>query len=154
MSDGGAAKRLNDPPPLSAKVQRLAMVGQQVQTPDTSTLTVKEAFQAIEGWANEGKWTERISSITDLLDSQLDPAAVAAARDAQMAVLHGKDFALPILKKHVRAGAKSFGYKWVDENKRGVYRSRFTCADLRARCSKADLAEEVGVSAPTPHAES
>ena len=50
--------------------------------------------------------------------------------------------------------AKAFGYKWVDENKRGAYRSRFTCADLKARYSKADLSEEVGISSPTPHAES
>ena len=52
------------------------------------------------------------------------------------------------------SGAKSFGYKWVDENKQSVCRSRFTCTDLKARYSKANLSEEVGISSPTPHAES
>ena len=50
--------------------------------------------------------------------------------------------------------AKLFNFKWVDEIKRGVYRSRFTCADIKKKYSKEELAEETNTFAPTPYEES
>ncbi|CAE7235700.1 unnamed protein product [Symbiodinium sp. CCMP2592] len=50
--------------------------------------------------------------------------------------------------------AKLFNVKCVDEIKRGVYRSRFTCADIKKKYSKEEPAEETNTFAPTPHEES
>ena len=50
--------------------------------------------------------------------------------------------------------AKLFNFKWVDEIKRGAYRSRFTCADIKNKYSKEELAEETNTFAPTPYEES
>ena len=46
-----------------------------------------------------------------------------------------------------------FGHKWVDKNSRGKYKSRFTCADVKARYTKEQEAE-MNVFVPTPTAES
>ncbi|CAE7253040.1 unnamed protein product [Symbiodinium sp. CCMP2592] len=47
--------------------------------------------------------------------------------------------------------AKLFNFTWVDEIKRGVYRSRFTCADITKKYSKEELAEKTNTFAPTPY---
>ncbi|CAE7691018.1 unnamed protein product [Symbiodinium sp. CCMP2456] len=71
-----------------------------------------------------------------------------------MAALVEKDFAKPKLKADMPRKAKLFNFKWVDEIKRGVYRSRFTCADIKKKYSKEELAEETNTFAPTPYEES
>ena len=76
----------------------------------------------------------------DLLDTRLDPREVEKAMDIQMATLIEKDFAKPRLKADMPRKAKLFNFKWVDEIKRGVYRSRFTCADIKRKYSKEELA--------------
>ena len=50
--------------------------------------------------------------------------------------------------------AKLFNFNWVDEINGGVYRSHFTCADMKKRYSQEELAEEANTLAPTPYQES
>ena len=90
----------------------------------------------------------------DLLDTQLDPREVEKARNVQMATLVEKEFAVPTLKAELPRKSKVFHYKWVDEIKRGVYRSRFTCADVKSRYSREEVADETNTFAPTPYEES
>ena len=119
---------------------------------DVSQLTA--ALQQIRDWARDGQWEQKVSSVLDLLDARLDPREVEKARDIQMATLIEKDFAKARLKADMPRKAKFFNFKWVDEIKRGVYRSRFTCADIKKKCSKEELAEETNTFAPTPYEES
>ena len=116
--------------------------------------TISSALQQIQEWARNGQWEQKIASVLDLLDTQLDPREVEKARDVQMATLVEKGFAIPRLKANMPRKAKLFNYKWVDEVKRGVYRSRFTCADIKKKYSKQELEEETNTFAPTPYEES
>ena len=86
--------------------------------------------------------------------TQWDPREVEEARDVQMATLVEKQFATPKLKPAIPHKCKLFNFKWVDEITRGAYRSRFTCADIKKRYSKEELAEEINTFAPTPYEES
>ena len=65
-----------------------------------------------------------------------------------------KGFAIPRLKANMPRKAKLFNYKCVDEVKRGVYRSRFTCAYIKKKYSKQELEGETNTFAPTPYEES
>lgn len=116
--------------------------------------TITAALEQIQDWARNGEWENRIASVLDLLDTQLDPREVEKARDVQMATLVEKEFALPRLKCEISRKSKLFHYKWVDEIKRGMYRSRFTCADIKRKYSPEELAEETNTFAPTPYEES
>ena len=116
--------------------------------------TISSALQQIQDWARSGQWEQKICSVLDLLDTQLDPREVEKARDVQMATLVEKHFAVPKLKSEIPRKSKLFNFKWVDEIKRGVYRSRFTCADIKKKYSKEELAEETNTFAPTPYEES
>ena len=85
----------------------------------------------------------------DLLDTQLDPRGLEKARDLQMATLVEKQFATPKPKSQVPRRCQVSNFKWVDEIKRGAYRSRSSCADLKKR-----YAEETNTFAPIPYEES
>ena len=95
--------------------------------------TITAALGKIEDWARSGAWENKIASVLDLLDTQLDPKEVEKAREVQMATLVEKEFAVPRLKREMSRKSKQFHYKWVDEIKRGAYRSRFTCADIKRK---------------------
>ena len=116
--------------------------------------TISSVLQQIQEWARDGQWEQKVSSVLDLLDTQLDPREVEKARNAQMATLVEKGFAIPRLNSNMPRKSKLFNYKWVDEIKRGVYRSRFTCADVKKKYSKQELEEETNTFAPTPYEES
>ena len=59
----------------------------------------------------------------------------------------------PVLREEVPYGSQIFHHKWVDKNKGGVYKSRFTCADIKARYT-AQQEEEMNLFVPTPAPES
>eukprot|EP00435_Cladocopium_sp_Y103_P043816 s1981_g12.t1 len=108
----------------------------------------------IQDWARNGEWESRIASVLDLLDTQLDPREVEKARDVQMATLVEKEFAIPWLKCEMPRKPKLFQFKRVDEVKRRVCRSRFTCADIKRKYTREEFAEETNTFAPTPYEES
>ena len=57
----------------------------------------------------------------------------------------------PIHRKDIPQGSQLFGHKWVDKCSRGTYKSRFTCADIKARYTQEQEAElDVFVPTPTP----
>lgn len=116
--------------------------------------TITAALEQIQDWARNGQWENRIASVLDLLDTQLDPKEVEKARDVQMATLVEKEFAIPKLRRELPRQSKLFHFKWVDEIKRGAYRSRFTCADMKRKYTREELAEETNTFAPTPYEES
>ena len=107
---------------------------------------IPSALEQIAERAETGQWDQKISSVMDMLDTRLDPEQVAEARVRQMDTLVEKKFATPTLRKNVPAGSKIFRHKWVDELRRGEYRSRYTCADLKVRYSKEELAAETRIS--------
>lgn len=81
------------------------------------------ALEQIQESACNGEWENNILSVLNLLDTELDPREVEKAKEVRMATgsrmnSFVKDF---------------FQYKWVDEIKRGAYRSRFTCADVKRK---------------------
>ena len=116
--------------------------------------TITAALGKIEDWARSGAWENKIASVLDLLDTQLDPKEVEKAREVQMATLVEKEFAVPRLKREMSRKSKLFHYKWVDEIKRGAYRSRFTSADIKRKYTREELEEETNTFAPTPYEES
>ena len=89
----------------------------------------------------------------DYVDQLLDPDKVHEARKAQLEKLWKCDAFTPVLREEVPYGSQIFHHKWVDKNKGGVYKSRFTCADIKAR-STAQQEEEMNVFVPTPAPES
>ena len=75
------------------------------------------------------------------------------ARKEQLKKLWDRHAFTPVLKEEVPRGAQVFGHKWVNKNSRGRYKSRFICADVKARYTKEQEAE-MNVFVPTPTAES
>ena len=141
-------------PPRGAGVSSSSQALPSVPAFPGKISSISDATATIQQWACSADWDQQMSSVVDFLDTQLDPKEVAKARDEQMRTLIEKDFAVPYLRTQVPKGSKIFGHKWVDEKKRGVYRSRFTCADIKRRYSKEELLAEVNTFCPTPYEES
>ena len=78
---------------------------------------------------------------------------VAEARLAQLRKLWQRSAFEPVHKRDVPPGSKIFHFKWVDKCKEGVYKSRFTCADVKRNYSEAEE-EQLRVFVPTPTPES
>ena len=58
-------------------------------------------------------------------------------------------------RQNVPKGSKIFHYTWVNKAKRGVYKSRFACADVRrGYAAKEEQDFKVFVPTPTPEAHS
>ena len=117
-------------------------------------LTNKEVWERIQEWGNSEEASnptalQRVSNVTDFVDQMLDPEKVTEARKAQLAKLWDRGPFTPVHKKEIPRGAQIFSHKWVDKCSKGTYKSRFTCADIRARYS-ADQEAEMDVFVPTP----
>ena len=94
-----------------------------------------------------------IASVVDLLDSVLDPDAVYYARRAEILKLDGRRGFCPELKSKLDKEDQVFQHKWVDKKTKGEYKSRCTCADVKAKYTKAQN-DELDVNVPTPLPES
>ena len=58
---------------------------------------------------------------------------------------------VPVHKSEVPKTSKVFHYTWVDKQRDGVHKSRFTCADIKRKYTSAEEAEmRVFVPTPTP----
>ena len=94
-----------------------------------------------------------VSSVTDYVDQLLDPQEVAEARKAQLRKLWERNAFFPVSKDQIPRGSQVFHHKWVDKCSKGTYKSRFTCADRKARYS-AEQEADLDVFVPTPIPES
>ena len=83
----------------------------------------------------------------------LNPEEVTKARKAQLRKLWERGAFTPIHRKDIPKGSQLFGHKWVDKCSRGTYKSRFTCADAKARYTQ-EQEGELDVFVPTPTPES
>ena len=92
---------------------------------------------------------QRVSNVTDYIDQLLDPTQVEQARKAQLRKLWDKKAFTPILKEQVPKGSQVFNGKWVDKCSKGIYKSRFTCADVKASDSP-EQEQDMSVFVPTP----
>ena len=119
-------------------------------------LTTKEIWDKIQQWGNSEEPNnptaiQRISNVTEFVDQMLDPEEVSKARKAQLRKLWERGAFTPIHRKDIPQGSQLFGHKWVDKCSRGTYKSRFTCADVKARYTQEQEAElDVFVPTPTP----
>ena len=119
-------------------------------------LTTKEIWEKIQQWGNSEEPNnptaiQRISNVTEFVDQMLDPEEVSKARKAQLRKLWERGAFTPIHRKDIPQGSQLFGHKWVDKCSRGTYKSRFTCADVKARYTQEQEAElDVFVPTPTP----
>ena len=126
--------------------------------PRVGQIAVEETWQAIEAWANAEESQnphalQRLASVCTWLDSISDPMQVAEARLAQLRKLWQRSAFEPVHKRDVPPGSEIFHFKWVDKCKEGVYKSRFTCADVKRNYSEAEE-EQLRVFVPTPTPES
>ena len=95
-----------------------------------------DTWKAVEKWAEsmeEGNphAVQRLATLLDWLDGVLDAQEVQKVRVSQLEKLWGTSPFVPIRKSELPKGAKVFHFKWVDKCKEGIYKSRFTCADIR-----------------------
>ena len=96
-----------------------------------------------------------VGQVTDLLDRMLDPKQVEQARKEQLKKLWDRGAFTPVLRSEVPRGAQLFRAKWVDKCDRGRYKSRCTCADVKARYSpEQEAVMDVFVPTPTPESHS
>ena len=145
---GGGGHKREGPSPSSptSKAPRIAGV------------TALEVWEAIQQWGESHETTNpfalhRISNVADYVDQLLDPVEVNKARKMQLKKLWDRHAFTPVLPEEVPKGAQVFGHKWVDKSSRGVHKSRFTCADVKARYTSAQE-NELDVFVPTPTPES
>ena len=128
------------------------------KAPRIAGITALEVWKAVQDWGESQESSnpfaqQRISNVADYVDQLLDPELVHVARKEQLKKFWDRHAFSPVLKEEVPRGAQVFGHKWVDKNSRGKYKSRFTCADVKARYTKEQEAE-MNVFVPTPTAES
>ena len=117
--------------------------------PRVAGVTALEVWEAIQKWGESDEQAnpfamQRISNVADYVDQLLDPDKVHEARKAQLEKLWKRNAFTPVLREEVPYGSQIFHHKWVDKNKGGVYKSRFTCADIKARYT-AQQEEEMNV---------
>ena len=104
---------------------------------------------------HKGERDAWVGQVTDLLDRMLDPTQVEQARKEQLKKQWDRGAFTPVLRSEVPRGAQLFRAKWVDKCDRGRYKSRCTCADVKARYSPEQEAEmDVFVPTPTPESHS
>ena len=121
-------------------------------------LTNREIWGKIQEWGNAEEASnptaiQRVSNVTDFVDQLLDPLEVEKARKQQLAKLWARGAFTPVHKSEIPFGSQIFSHKWVDKCSKGVHKSRFTCADVKARYS-AEEEEGLDVFVPTPTPES
>ncbi|CAJ1383334.1 unnamed protein product, partial [Effrenium voratum] len=147
LGDGGLKREAPPAQPSSS-----------AKTPKVAGITALEIWEAIQKWGESDEASnpfamQRISNVADYVDQLLNPEQVHIARKAQLKKLWDKKAFTPVLREEIPKGSQIFHHKWVDKSSRGVYKSRFTCADVKARYTKSQE-EEMNVFVPTPTPES
>ncbi|CAE7721094.1 unnamed protein product [Symbiodinium sp. CCMP2592] len=131
------------------------------KAPRLGALTEREVWQHIAALADppltnhQGERDAWVGQVTDLLDRMLDPKQVEQARKEQLRKLWDRGAFTPVLRSEVPRGAQLFRAKWVDKCDKGRYKSRCTCADVKARYSpEQEAGLDVFVPTPTPESHS
>ncbi|CAE7295435.1 unnamed protein product [Symbiodinium sp. CCMP2592] len=131
------------------------------KAPRLGALTEREVWQHIAALADvpltnyQGERDAWVGQVTDLLDRMLDPKQVEQARKEQLRKLWDRGAFTPVLRSEVPRGAQLFRAKWVDKCDKGRYKSRCTCADVKARYSpEQEAGMDVFVPTPTPESHS
>ncbi|CAE7226937.1 unnamed protein product [Symbiodinium sp. CCMP2592] len=131
------------------------------KAPRLGALTEREVWQHIAALADppltnhKGERDAWVGQVTDLLDRMLDPKQVEQARKEQLRKLWDRGAITPVLRSEVPRGAQLFRAKWVDKCDKGRYKSRCTCADVKARYSpEQEAGLDVFVPTPTPESHS
>ncbi|CAE7832753.1 RE2 [Symbiodinium sp. CCMP2592] len=131
------------------------------KAPQLGVLTEREVWQHIAALADppltnhKGERDAWVGQVTDLLDRMLDPKEVEQARKEQLRKLWDRGAFTPVLRSEVPRGAQLFRAKWVDKCDKGRYKSRCTCADVKARYSpEQEAGLDVFVPTPTPESHS
>ncbi|CAE7681372.1 unnamed protein product [Symbiodinium sp. CCMP2592] len=131
------------------------------KAPRLGALTEREVWQHIAALADppltnqQGERDAWVGQVTDLLDRMLDSKQVEQARKQQLRKLWDRGAFTPVLRSEVPRGAQLFSAKWVDKCDKGRYKSRCTCADVKARYSpEQEAGLDVFVPTPTPESHS
>ncbi|CAE8683062.1 unnamed protein product [Polarella glacialis] len=94
-----------------------------------------------------------LGSITELMDTVLNPALTLEARQTQLATLAARSLYTPVLRTAITRSDTVFAHKWVDKCSKGLHKSRLTCADIKAKYTSEEN-DELDVHCPTPLPES
>ncbi|CAE7772847.1 unnamed protein product [Symbiodinium sp. CCMP2592] len=128
------------------------------KAPRLGALTEREVWQHIADpplTNHKGERDAWVGQVTDLLDRMLYPKQVEQARKEQLRKLWDRGAFTPVLRSEVPRGAQLFRAKWVDKCDKGRYKSRCTCADVKARYSpEQEAGLDVFVPTPTPESHS
>ncbi|CAE7197770.1 unnamed protein product [Symbiodinium sp. CCMP2592] len=131
------------------------------KAPRLGSLTEREVWQHIAALADppltnhKGERDAWVGQVTDLLDRMLDPKEVEQACKEQLRKLWDRGAFTPVLRSEVPRGAQLFRAKWADKCDKGRYKSRCTCADVKARYSpEQEAGLDVFVPTPTPESHS
>ena len=149
---GQGGKRVRDDQAALAPGQAEAKQSRQAGV--LQHLTNHEIWSHIQEWANsEDKSNpmalQRIANVTDFVDQLLDPEEVTKARKVQLQKLWERGAFTPVHRQEIPKGSQIFSHKWVDKCSKGAYKSRFTCADVKARYTASEE-EGLDVFVPTP----
>ena len=149
---GQGGKRVRDDQAALAPGQAEAKQSRQAGV--LQHLTNHEIWSHIQEWTNsEDKSNpmalQRIANVTDFVDQLLDPEEVTKARKVQLQKLWERGAFTPVHRQEIPKGSQIFSHKWVDKCSKGAYKSRFTCADVKARYTAAEE-EGLDVFVPTP----
>ncbi|CAE8593271.1 unnamed protein product, partial [Polarella glacialis] len=94
-----------------------------------------------------------LGSITELMDTVLNPALTLEARQTQLATLAARSLYTPVLRTSITRSDTVFAHKWVDKCSKGLRKSRLTCADIKAKYTSEEN-DELDVHSSTPLPES
>ena len=149
---GQGGKRVRDDQAALAPGQAEAKQSRQAGV--LQHLTNHEIWSHIQEWANSEDNSnpmalQRIANVTDFVDQLLDPEEVTKARKVQLQKLWERGAFTPVHRQEIPKGSQIFSHKWVDKCSKGAYKSRFTCADVKARYTAAEE-EGLDVFVPTP----
>jgi hypothetical protein len=134
-------------PPFSSPPPALARVADPEAQPHKQQRipAMSEIWNEVRLWAEAEEInlaSSQLGAVIDLLDIQLDPAEVQKASIGELSKLTSLEGYTPVSQKLIPHGSKIFCSKWVDRKSKGQYKSRCTCADIKARYSKQELEKE------------
>ena len=161
LGEGGmspTSKRMGDPSRVEEQRPAKQVREEPPKKPKIGKLHTEEVWKAVAKWAEsteEGNphAIQRLAAVMGWLDGVLDTQEVQKARLAQLEKLWKKNAFVPVHKTDVPKGSKIFHFKWVDKQRDGVYKSRFTCADVKRKYSSEEE-QDMNVFVPTPTPES
>jgi hypothetical protein len=139
-----ALPQFSTPPPAAARVQQTHPEASPSKLQRISGVR-EEMWNEVRLWAEAEETnlaSTQLGAVMDLLDTQLDPTEIRKARIEELRKLASLNGFTPVSVKSIPKGAKVFYTKWVDKKSKGIYKSRCTFADIKARYSKLELEKE------------